>query len=131
MRYIASTLMVFMIFTSFMTCEMLFCPMQAHAASSSEVSTKDLPPCHQDGQDDAECNLMANIDCVGIDLFPADDGISLDHNSDHSTIDLAWADLTNPYVYEPGNIQDIRGPPFNAPRINSQLTYLTTQRIRI
>ena len=131
MRIFVSTLMILAIFTLSLACSMSFCPMQAHAAESSEQVKSDLPPCHESKEQSTDCDFMLNMDCLGIDLAQIDNNYDLVQDSSH--VDFVWANLTIDYnnlIHRP-NV--IRGPPFDykTSHLNNHDLYLTTQRLRI
>jgi hypothetical protein len=131
MKFFVSKLMIFAVFTLSLACSMSFCPMQAHAAESSEQVKSDLPPCHESNEKSTDCDFMSNMDCLEVDLAQIDNNYDLVQDS--SNVDFVWVNLTikyNDFLYRP-NV--IRGPPFEyrVSHLNNHNLYLTTQRLRI
>ena len=96
MKFFVSKLMIFAVFTLSLACSMSFCPMQAHAAESSEQVKSDLPPCHESNEKSTDCDFMSNMDCLEVDLAQIDNNYDL--VQDYSNVDFVWVNLTIEYL---------------------------------
>lgn len=126
--------MIFAIFALSLACSMLFCPMQASAqAHVSETAQSEVLPCHAENEASEDCPFMTNMDCLGIDMFQADNNSNLSNKASFSSLDFSWAYLTLDSDILRNNVNTIRGSPFDSrlPYIDGHDLYLTTQRLRI
>lgn len=130
MRKILQGFLIVIMLTPVLTCAMAVCPMQAAKAAAAEK------PCHHSSGENKQNNPsksgpMLVLDCMGIDLFSADNTIDLQLNQQIDTLHFAWVDLTTDYGFLPAHDNAIRGPP-GAERISQTqpAIILTTQRFR-
>ncbi|MCB1529705.1 MAG: hypothetical protein H6853_03680 [Rhodospirillales bacterium] len=129
MRKILQGFLVIIMLTPVLTCAMSVCPVQAAKAATVEK------PCHESAKSTqkkaAKGGPMLVLDCMGVDLFSADDTIDLQPDRQIDTLHFVWADLVAESEFFPAHSNAIRGPPEWKRISQAHLPIiLTTQRFR-